>query len=678
LTIDTNRDAPTDLVSRRGLAQDPPAAVRPGLVASVVLVTTMAVHATSIEAPFVWDDRPLILDSPLVQSARPLSEYFLRPFWMSPLDPDAARALYRPLVTLSYRLDHLIAGDAPLAFHATNVLLHTLVAALLFAWMRRLGAGLFAAALGTLAFSLHPRTTESVTWISGRTDVLALFFVLAALLLWPDRASPPDRRTLLRAVLAATLVFFGLLAKEVAVVGVLALAMTALMRTRAESGGSARDLPWRAPAIALRLIPLAVVVVAYVALRHHALYGQEAASANPPSRLWTALASLGMYATMIVDPRPSAQIGLATHPATWAIAVGAIATGASAWALLRAARRGSPWLVPLAMALAAIALVLHVVPLPVSVLTADRFLYVPLAGLATAGALASARASGRERWMRALGVGASLVVALFAWRTVERIDDWKDELRFWIVTGRDAERDNPLPRMELAGVLYRDKRFADALPLYSAVAGASGRGDIGSTDSLTRRALSNTASCLSLVGDYDQATAIRAALTRAQPESPRRHFDEGLVLLHARRFELAGDAFTRALELAPAYDDARTMLAITKDAATVWPSLPQGDAGASTRAHWLVRIGARPLAEEELRAVLRLPELPRDVVVEAATFLVEQGDIGLARLAVARARTDGVAEASALATRLEEREAIERKVDAALPEIRAIAARAAR
>jgi tetratricopeptide (TPR) repeat protein len=656
-------------VSRRGKGQEPRASVRPGLVVGAVAVTTLAVHASSIEAPFVWDDRPLILDSPLVQSARPLSEYFLRPFWVSPLDPDAARAHYRPLVTLSYRVDHLVGGDAPLAFHATNVLLHTLVAGLLFAWMRRLGAGLFAAALATLAFSLHPRATESVTWISGRTDVLALLFVLAALLAWPDRASPPTRRAMARAFLAATLLFLGLLSKEVAVVGAIGLAMTELARARGERplSGASR------PSVLARLTPVVVALALYAGMRHHALYGQEAASANPPSHLYTAFAALGTYARMVVDPRPSAQIGLAIHPGTWAIAAGALVIGAATWALVRAARRGAPWLAPLSMALASLALVLHVVPLPVLALTADRFLYVPLAGLAATGALLSVRLP--ERWRSSVGVAAGIVLAIFAFRTVRRIDDWKDELRFWIVTARAADADNPLPPMELAGVLYRDKRFADALPLYSAVAQG---GDAGAADSLKRRALSNAASCLSLLGHYDEASELRAALTRAQPESPRRHFDEGLVFLHARRFERAVAAFARALELAPDYDEARALRKTTSEAAEAWPALPIGDAGAAVRAHWLVRIGARMMAEKELRALLAQPALPRDVIVEGATFLVEQGDLDAARIAVARARDASVPEAGVLLARLAEREAIERRVDAALPDIHAILARASR
>ena len=389
--------------------------------------------------------------------------------------------------------------------------------------------------------------------------------------------------------------------------------------------------------------------------------------------MYTALAALGTYARMVVDPRPNAQIGLAVQPGAVAAVVGAVVAALAVWALVHATRNRLSWLAPLSLSLAAIALVLHVVSLPVSVLAADRFLYVPLAGLAAAGALASARVP--RAYTRALGMAAGLIIALFAWRTVERIDDWRDELRFWVVTARSADRDNTLPVMELAGVLYRAKRFEDALLLYGTVAE---HGGAASADPSKRSALSNTAACLSLLGHYDEALEIRAMMTAAQPDNPRRHFDEGLVDLHARRFERASASFARAIALAPAYDEARAMLATTTEAAAAWPSLPVGESGATVRARWLVRIGARPLAQQELRSLLLRPNLPRDVVAEGATVLVEQGDLDAARIAVARAREDGVTDASALATRLDEREATERRVDASLADIRAIAARAAR
>ena len=456
----------------RDNAQARRAPVRPALVVGVVLVATLAVHAGAIEAPFVWDDRPLILDSPLVQAAHPLWDYFARPFWSSPLDSEAARAFYRPIVTLSYRLDHLIAGDVPLAFHATNVLLHVAATGLLFAWMRRLGASSLAAAAATLAWSLHPRSTESVTWIAGRTDVLAWLFVLGAMLAWPDPASPPNRRSIARATAASMLLFLGLLSKEVAVVGVLAIGIAELTRAR---DGAAR---------AKRLAPLAIAVALYGALRHHALRAEHAVSPEPPSRVYTALAALGTYARMVVDPRPNAQIGLAVQPGAVAAVVGAVVAALAVWALVHATRNRLSWLAPLSLSLAAIALVLHVVSLPVSVLAADRFLYVPLAGLAAAGALASARVP--RAYTRALGMAAGLIIALFAWRTVERIDDWRDELRFWVVTARSADRDNTLPVMELAGVLYRAKRFEDALLLYGTIAE---HGGAASADPSKRSAL---------------------------------------------------------------------------------------------------------------------------------------------------------------------------------------------
>ena len=58
-------------------------------------------------------------------------------------------------------------------------------------WTRSLGLGLVAG----LLFALHPTRSESVTWISGRTDVFMAFFMLVAVEL-AHRASTRPRAAL--------------------------------------------------------------------------------------------------------------------------------------------------------------------------------------------------------------------------------------------------------------------------------------------------------------------------------------------------------------------------------------------------------------------------------------------------------------------------------------------------
>jgi protein O-mannosyl-transferase len=90
---------------------------------------------------------------------------------------------YRPLIGVSYLFDkHIWFLDTRLMhldnilFHITNALLIYYLAGLL---MKQYGhQSSLLPLLSALLFGLHPITTESVAWISGRTDIMACTFVL--------------------------------------------------------------------------------------------------------------------------------------------------------------------------------------------------------------------------------------------------------------------------------------------------------------------------------------------------------------------------------------------------------------------------------------------------------------------------------------------------------------------
>ena len=91
---------------------------------------------------------------------------------------------YRPVMRLSYQIDALL-GFGVMAMHAENVILHAFNALLLVLLLRQLlvaPCNRFLPWMSGLLWGLHPITTESVCWISGRSDVLAATFVLLSLL----------------------------------------------------------------------------------------------------------------------------------------------------------------------------------------------------------------------------------------------------------------------------------------------------------------------------------------------------------------------------------------------------------------------------------------------------------------------------------------------------------------
>ncbi len=103
--------------------------------------------------------------------------------------------------------------------HLENILIHAINALLVF-WVAR---KVFAAMkldrpelplLSALVFALHPICTESINWISGRTDPLATIFVLASVLVL-IRGLEKDRVSV---VFCASLVYaLGILSKEMMV-----------------------------------------------------------------------------------------------------------------------------------------------------------------------------------------------------------------------------------------------------------------------------------------------------------------------------------------------------------------------------------------------------------------------------------------------------------------------------
>ncbi len=92
---------------------------------------------------------------------------------------------YRPISQISFIFDYNIWQWQSSGYHLTNYMVHLSNGILLWFILRRLQTifhykNQLLAAGCALLFSVHPLTCESVAWVSGRTDVIATFFCLAA------------------------------------------------------------------------------------------------------------------------------------------------------------------------------------------------------------------------------------------------------------------------------------------------------------------------------------------------------------------------------------------------------------------------------------------------------------------------------------------------------------------
>ena len=150
-----------------------PASTRLGIIA--ILAMACAVFIPSVEYQFTnWDDDIHVTNNPAVhQLSLDSLAGLLRP---------TEKYMYHPLTMATFALDWKLGNGSPFPFHATNVLLHLANILLLFVFLRKVIRSDAEVLFLTAVFAVHPLQVESVAWISARKELLYAFFYLASLL----------------------------------------------------------------------------------------------------------------------------------------------------------------------------------------------------------------------------------------------------------------------------------------------------------------------------------------------------------------------------------------------------------------------------------------------------------------------------------------------------------------
>ncbi len=607
---------------------------RGAVALAVALALVGAAHAVSLRVGLVWDDHHLLGTHGVAQRAESWTDLFTSRFFEVEGQEARGASYYRPLTLLTLRASHSL----PLQ-HAANLLVHLGVCALVFAGARRAGARPAAAALAAALFGTVPRLTESVAILSSRTDLLASLGVLGMLVVHSSEPAAHGRRWA-----AAALLFAALLCKEVALAGFVALAALEWAR-----GPRRFDLESGTPFG--NLVPAATVLAAVLALRTAA---QVPTSAEPlaalPQRALFGLHTLGTYIGMLLTPwDPQLVIGTIGWVDPVQVALGGLAALAllAAIAALVAGRvpaRHAGWL---GLALAALLPVLHIVPLPMRTMAADRFLYLPLA----AGAIGLALLLPRADAPRARPLYAALVAGavLFAALSSVRTDAFRDELSLWEHEAARAHPGNGQPHFELATrVAWRgdDVRavalYAESLRRERALSERFGAWR--APDPL----LANYGLVLSSVGRSDQAVHILDTLVAARPEVAVYRLYLGSALSRALRFAEADTALAGALSLYPDYTLAQQARAQNARAAAWWEALPEERADEPTalrarRAQVYQWVGRLDRAATLWADVARAPDAG-EPELDAARRALDQQRRALGETATTRALAAALAE----------------------------------
>jgi hypothetical protein len=143
---------------------------------TLLILLPVLVYMNSLGNPFHYDESHSIVDNTHIRDLTNIPAFFHDPTLFS---EDPENAMFRPLLLTSYALNYAVGGFRVWTYHVAQLLLHVLCVLLLFAIGKRLFGTLLAAGLGALAFAVHPIATESVNYISSRSELLVTFFLLA-------------------------------------------------------------------------------------------------------------------------------------------------------------------------------------------------------------------------------------------------------------------------------------------------------------------------------------------------------------------------------------------------------------------------------------------------------------------------------------------------------------------
>ena len=272
-------------------------------LAGLMLLTVLA-YAPALQGPFVFDDQRTV---ELNRGIHHLT---------GTLGPPSLQTLVRggrAITDLTFALDYRIAGNTPFLFHATNLAIHLAVTLLVFAFTRRvlsLGgwrAGDLLALAVTSVFALHPLQSQSVAYISQRSETLASAFYLGSLLLLQGCGGRRSRRARACAYLAAFFLFLlGLAAKVIIATLPAAYLLMGLLPGPAPAAGPARlrqRLAAAAPFLILILYATATALFTGHGLPKEANAGFSIASLPPWRYLLTQGHVLVTYLRLVLWPR---------------------------------------------------------------------------------------------------------------------------------------------------------------------------------------------------------------------------------------------------------------------------------------------------------------------------------------------------------------------------------------
>jgi hypothetical protein len=400
-----------------------------GLVSILSILVFLPTFSNDFQ--LAWDDTWQVLENPLVHHfSLEVIFYHFNHFW---------QGQYSPVNSIFYLWINLLFGINATAFHTACLLIHLINSWLVFSISFRF-ISRFLPTIGisrtqgyaffsTLLFAIHPLQVESVAWISASKIILYGLFTLSAI--WSYFRYMQNSKPIWLIVTASAYVF-GFASKEQAIILPLNLLLIDF------AWGRFTGIKWSqflSSRVILEKIPFFLLALIFLYFTWINSPGTIQPEGGYPiyQRVVFAFYSLVEYVFRFLAP--AKLYFFHPYPMTpgeslplfyWGYLPLAGIIGYFVWEQYR---NGNPFvLIGFLFFLVNLVLVLHIIPLPRPVITADRYMYLSVIGLAwvLVGLGQSWITSVKSKKLNAILLGGLVWMIFLAFQTNIRTAEWKD------------------------------------------------------------------------------------------------------------------------------------------------------------------------------------------------------------------------------------------------------------
>ncbi|NQT46811.1 MAG: tetratricopeptide repeat protein [Candidatus Omnitrophica bacterium] len=516
---------------------------------ALIVVLGFLVYGNSLQNGFIWDDEKHVRNNDYIKNLNSVPKMFTTDL-LSGAGEESN--FYRPIQVLTYLTDYMIWKLNPAGYHLSNIVFHLASALLVFFLIWFLTHDHIASTLSGILFAIHPINTEAVTYISGRADSLAVFFLLLSLILYirHNRRIELKNKSLYWGSVASFAL--ALLSKEISLIfiAIYILYDKIFKEAKSEPGD-----PFSGP---LRYGPFIVLGGFFLAIRQIILpfsisTGYQASFAT---RMFTQLKVLLEYFRLLILPfdlhmERSLPLSTSVFDSTVLISIAVllclsfmiyrfrqnkIVLFASAWFFIN--------LLPVSNII------------PVNAILAEHWLYMPAIGFYVVASVLVSRASrnitsifSAEAIDKPVVIGVILALLFYGGITVKRNSDWRDPATFYEKTLNFT--DSYRVHNNLGAVYYRVAKYDDAEEhLEEAIRQRPDFAEAHMNLGLVYKAKERP----------DEAEAQFAEALRYEPDDARAKNVVGVFYLDSNQQERAVETFRELIEERPDYSEAHNNL----------------------------------------------------------------------------------------------------------------------